>query len=115
LFGSREKQRFLAIFRKIAFGFPTFGVLGNRNMASRKVQLYLYIKLQSGWRYCPAAYYSNGSIKPWVAITPDGEKKFPGSKYYVYVARKWELVGSDPAEAVRALEKRNAGHTGQRR
>jgi hypothetical protein len=35
-----------------------------------------------------------------------GEKKFPGSKYYVYVARKWEMVGSDPAEAVRATEKR---------
>ena len=75
-------------------------------MANRKVKLYLYIKLSTGWRYCPAAYYSNGTIKHWVATTPDGEKKFPGSKYYVYVARKWELVGTDPVEALQATEKR---------
>jgi integrase len=75
-------------------------------MANRKVQLYIYCKLQSGWRYCAAAYYANGTIKHWVAVTPDGEKKFPGAKYYLYTARKWEMVGSDPAEAVRATEKR---------
>lgn len=74
-------------------------------MANRKVQLYLYCKLQSGWRYC-AAYYANGTIKHWVAVTPGGEKKFPGAKYYLYTARKWEMAGSDPVEAVRATEKR---------
>ena len=42
----------------------------------------------------------------WVAVTPDGEKKFAGATYYIYAERKWELVGSDPAEAVSALEKR---------
>jgi integrase len=75
-------------------------------MASRKASLYIYAKTNSGWRYCPAVWYSNGTIKPHVCKTPDGERKFPGAIYYLYVAKKWEPVGSDPQEAVRMMEQR---------
>lgn len=75
-------------------------------MSARKVPLYLYVKLSSGWRYCSACWYSNGTIKPHVCKTPNGEKKFPGAKYYLYVAKKWEVLSSDPAEAVRLMEQR---------
>jgi hypothetical protein len=34
-------------------------------MAQSKFTLYKYIKLADGsWRYCKAAFYSNGKIKP---------------------------------------------------
>jgi hypothetical protein len=34
-------------------------------MAQSKFTLYKYIKLEdSSWRYCKAAFYSNGKIKP---------------------------------------------------
>ena len=55
-------------------------------MSARKVSLYLYVKLASGWRYCPACWYSNGTVKPHVCKTPNGEKKFPGC--YVYCQRQ---------------------------
>jgi hypothetical protein len=63
-------------------------------MSARKVSIYLYVKLSSGWRYRPACFYSNGTIKPHVCKTPEGEKKFPGAMYVASVNRKWETLSN---------------------
>jgi hypothetical protein len=75
-------------------------------VAHRKVQLYKYVLLDSGWRYCRAAFYENNRIKPHIVLTPDGEAAFKGGQYYLGFARKWEPIGNDPAEAHRLLLKK---------
>lgn len=75
-------------------------------MAHRKVQLYKYLLLDSGWRYCRAAFYENNRIKPHVVLTPQGEVTLKDGQYYLGFARKWEPVGNDPGEAHRLLLKK---------
>jgi len=75
-------------------------------VAHRKVQLYKYLLLESGWRYCRAAFYENNRIKPHVVSTPQGEVTAKGGQYYLGFARKWESIGNDPAEAHRLLLKK---------
>lgn len=76
-------------------------------MAHRKAQLYKYVLLDSGWRYCRAAFYENNRIKPHVVLTPQGEVTAKGEQCYLCYARKWEPVGNDPAEAHRLLLKKH--------
>jgi integrase len=75
-------------------------------VAHRKVQLYKYLLLDSGWRYCRAAFYENNRIKPHVVLTPHGEVTAKGGQYYLGFARGWEPIGNDPAEAQRLLLKK---------
>ena len=47
-------------------------------MAQSKFTLYKYIKLKDGsWRYCKAAFYSNGKIKPNRCIVGGKEENIP--------------------------------------
>ena len=53
-------------------------------MAQPKFTLYKYIKFADGsWRYCKAAFYSNGKIKPDRCIIDDKEEEHPEGAYYL--------------------------------
>ncbi len=81
-------------------------VYGEATLANRTVQLYKYIKLPSGWRYCKAVFYPNNRVKPHAVLTADGEQTIKDGYYCLFYNRKWEPVGNDPAEAVRLLMKK---------
>src|SRR5258708_18524936 len=75
-------------------------------MAQPKFTLYRSLKLADGsWRYCRAAFYSNGKIEPNRRIVGGKEEEHPEGAYYLYHKRQWILVGTDALEAQR---RRNA-------
>jgi len=75
-------------------------------MAQSKFTLYKYIKLADGtWRYCKAAFYSNGKIKPNRCTVGGKEEEHPEGSYYLYHKKSWILVGADALDAQR---RRNA-------
>jgi integrase len=75
-------------------------------MAQSKFTLYKYIKLAEGsWRYCKAAFYSNGKIKPNRCIVGGKEEEHPEGAYYLYHKKNWIPAGTDALEAQR---RRNA-------
>jgi hypothetical protein len=75
-------------------------------MAQSKFTLYKYIKLADGsWRYCKAAFYSNGKIKPNHCIVGGKEEDHPEGSYYLYHNKSWIPVG---ANALDAQRRRNA-------
>src|SRR5712671_4618797 len=71
-------------------------------MAQSKFALYKYIKLAGGcWRYCRAAFYSNGKIKPNRCIVGGKEEEHSEGAYYLYHTKQWIAVGADALEAQR--------------
>jgi hypothetical protein len=71
-------------------------------MAQSKFTIYKYVKLRNGfWRYCRAAFYSNGKIKPNRCIAGGKEEEHPEGAYYLYHKKQWILVGTDALEAQR--------------
>src|SRR5258706_3933246 len=71
-------------------------------MAQSKFTLYRYIKLAGGcWRYCRAAFYSNGKIKPNRCIVGGKEEEHPEGAYYLYHTKQWIGVGADAFVAQR--------------
>jgi hypothetical protein len=76
-------------------------------MAQSKFTLYKYIKLKDGsWRYCKAAFYSNGKIKPNRCIVGGKEEEHPEGAYYLYHKKQRILVGADALEAQRQRNSR---------
>jgi signal transduction histidine kinase len=57
------------------------------------------------WRYCKAAFYSNGKIKPNRSIVGGTEEEHPEGSYYLYHKKSWIPVGADALDAQR---RRNA-------
>ena len=75
-------------------------------MAQSKFTLYKYFKLVGGsWRYCKAAFYANGKIKPNRCIVDGKEEEHPEGAYYLYHKKNWIPAGTDALEAQR---RRNA-------
>jgi hypothetical protein len=75
-------------------------------MAQPKFTLYKYIKLAHGsWRYCKAAFYSNGKIKPNRCIVGGKEEEHLEGSYHLYHKKGWIPVGADALEGQR---RRNA-------
>jgi hypothetical protein len=71
-------------------------------MAQSKFTLYKYIKLADGsWRYCKAAFYSNGKIKPNRCIIGGKEEEHSEGSYYLYHKKSWMTVGADALDAQR--------------
>jgi integrase len=71
-------------------------------MAQSKFTLYKYIKLADGsWRYCKAAFYSNGKIKTNRSIVGGNEEEHPEGSYYLYHKKNWIPVGADALDAQR--------------
>jgi len=75
-------------------------------VAHRKVQLYKYLLLDSGWRYCRAAFYENNRIKPHVVLTPQGEVTLKDGQYYLGFARKWEPAGNGAVRYRKGIPRR---------
>jgi integrase/recombinase XerD len=84
-------------------GFPEFSVLAGevKRMALPKFTLYKHIKLKSGWRYCKAAWYPNGKIKPHVVFVSGVEETHRDGAYYLSHNNTWILVGENPQDAVK--------------
>ena len=70
-------------------------------MALPKLTLYEHVKLDSGWRYCKAALYPNGKIKPHVVIVRGAEETHRDGTYFLSHNNRWIPVGGEPQEAVR--------------
>lgn len=71
-------------------------------MAQSKFTIYKYVKLQNGsWRYCRAAFYSDGKIKLNPCIVGGKEEEHSEGAYYLHHKKQWILVGTDALEAQR--------------
>jgi integrase/recombinase XerD len=69
-------------------------------MANRRVSIYKYVRLSSGWRYCKPVTGANNKIKPNWVITPEGkEEHHPEGNYYLNIAGDWKMVGPNAADA----------------
>jgi len=70
-------------------------------MAQPKFTLYKYVKLQSGWRYCKAAFHENVKIKPNIVIVGKDkhEEKHSEGSYYLAHAGQWIPVGGNALQA----------------
>ena len=67
-------------------------------MALPKLTLYKHVKLRlSGWRYCKAALYPNGKIKPHIVIVRGVEETHRDGAYYLSHNKAWIPVGEEPA------------------
>jgi integrase len=77
-------------------------------MAQPKFTLYKYVKLQTGWRYCKAAFHENSKIKPNIVIVGKDkhEEKHPEGSYYLAHAGQWIPVGDDALKAERRRRER---------
>ena len=67
-----------------------------------KFTLYKYCRTDAGWRYCKAAFSSNGKIKRDVVIVGGQEQKHPEGSYYLANKGQWIPVDDDALEAQRS-------------
>jgi hypothetical protein len=70
-------------------------------MAISKYTLYKYVKVDSTWRYCKAAYHDNSKIKPDVVFVNVKEgllEKHPEGRYYMSHNGGWIDAGTDALE-----------------
>ncbi len=80
-------------------------------MAISKYTLYKYVKVNSTWRYCKAAYHDNSKIKPDVVFVNVKEgllEKHPEGRYYKSHNGGWIDAGTDALEAQRKRKQRLA-------
>jgi hypothetical protein len=68
--------------------------------------IYKYCKTNSGWRYCKAAFHSNGKIKPNVVIVSGAEEKHTEGRYFLNFSGQWIDVGVDALGAQRQRQLR---------
>jgi hypothetical protein len=69
-------------------------------MSQPKFQLYKHIKINGNWRYCRAAIYSNGKVKPHVVVVGGQEEK-----HCTRNKNSGIEAGTDPLEAQRMRSK----------
>jgi len=74
-------------------------------MPHPKFQLYKHIKISGKWRYCRAAIYSNGKVKPHVVVVGAQEEKHEEGSYCVRHKKSWIEAGTDPLAAQRMRSK----------
>jgi len=74
-------------------------------MPHPKFQLYKHIKIKGKWRYCRAAIYSNGKVKPHVVVVGGQEEKHEEGSYCIRHKKSWIEVGTDPLDAQRMRSK----------
>jgi hypothetical protein len=68
--------------------------------------IYKYCRTNSGWRYCKAAFHSNGKIKPNVVVVSGIEEKHTEGRYFLNFNRQWIDVGVEGLEAQRRRQLR---------
>ena len=74
-------------------------------MPHPKVSPLQHIKIIGKWRYCRAAIYSNGKVKPHVIVAREREEKHEEGSYCIRHKKSWIDVGTDPLEAQRMRSK----------
>jgi hypothetical protein len=57
------------------------------------------------WRYCRAAIYSNGKVKPHVVVLGAQEEKHEEGSDCIRLKKSWIEAGTDPLEAQRTRSK----------
>lgn len=57
--------------------------------------IYKYCKTDIGWRYCKAAFHSNGKIKPNVVFVNGFEEKHTEGRYFLNFNGQWIDAGVD--------------------
>jgi hypothetical protein len=67
---------------------------------------YNTVVLEYGWRYCKAAFHSNGKIKPDIVVVNGVEKAYREGAYYLNHNQMWIPVGEDAKEAEKERRKR---------
>jgi len=75
-------------------------------MPHPKYQLYKHIKISGKWRYCRAASYSNGKVKPYVIVVGGQEEKHEEGSYWIrhkkILDRSWHRSARSTADAQQA-------------
>src|SRR5271168_2469356 len=66
-----------------------------------KFSIYKYCKTDVGWRYCKAAFYPNGKIKPNIVLVRGTEEKHAEGSYFLNFNGRWIAVGYHASEAQR--------------
>jgi hypothetical protein len=66
-----------------------------------KLSIYKYVRADKGWRYCKAAFHSNGKIKPNVVVVSGVEEKHTEGRYFLNFNNRWIDVGTDALDAQR--------------
>src|SRR5271168_2221384 len=66
-----------------------------------KFSIYKYCKTDVGWRYCKAAFYPNGKIKPNIVLVRGTEEKHAEGSYFLNFNGRWIAVGDHASEAQR--------------
>jgi len=74
-------------------------------MPHPKFQLYKHIRISGKWRYCRAAIYSNGKVKPHVVVVGAQEEKHEEGSYCIRHKKSWIEAGTEPLEAQRMRSK----------
>ena len=74
-------------------------------MPQPKFQLYKHNKISGKWRYCRAAVYSNGKVKPHAVVIDAQEEKHEEGSYCIRHKKSWIEAGTDPLEAQRIRSK----------
>ena len=82
-------------------------------MANQKVALMRRVKTAAGWRYYPAAYASNGRVRPGMAVVGGEEIKHPTGYYALRYSKGTKLIfealkGISPAAAEARRTKKEA-------
>ncbi len=67
-------------------------------MAIPKFTLYKHVKLDSGWRYCKAAWHTNSKVKPDVVLVNGVEETHREGSYYLSHNNSWIPGGDDALE-----------------
>ncbi|MDQ1406954.1 MAG: hypothetical protein QOG55_2583 [Acidobacteriaceae bacterium] len=66
-----------------------------------KFSVYKHCKTDAGWRYCKAAFYPNGKIKPNIVLVRTKEEKHTEGSYFLNHLNQGIAVGDDALEAQR--------------
>ena len=75
-------------------------------MATPKFTLYKHVKLDYGWRYCKAAWHTNGKVKPNIVLVKGIEETHREGAYYLSHNNAWIPVGDDALNASKERLKR---------
>jgi integrase len=70
-----------------------------------KFQLYKHIKISGKWRYCRAAIYSNGKVKPHVVVVGAQEEEHEEGSSCIRHKKSWIEAGAEPLAAQRMRSK----------
>jgi hypothetical protein len=84
-------------------------------MPQPKFQRYKHIQISRNWRYCRAAIYSNGKVKPHVVVVGGQEEKHEEGSYCIRNKKSWIEAGTDPLPRGNTMESGDPHQRSERR